>query len=264
MNTTVSTPTTSPEAATTNSPAPAAKPASTTSPNYDAGLRYGAVVRYAGDTILPVDDGGLIKFAPSSLLPTDLLSFSLDENRAIDGNPLFPEPVPSVADMDAVLATLQADVNAWKAAQIDLRDAASKMNLSAGVVAGMMKMRANYVQCASNGNSNAIVSAGFLLRNPRTPVGDLPAPINLLLTLNGTPGVMFLEWSPVDKARAYVIQMSPADTLAREWKHFRTCTTVRQKFDGMELGKVFAFRLAAIGGASSQSDWSAEVVRMAA
>jgi hypothetical protein len=166
--------------------------------------------------------------------------------------------------MDAVLATLQADVNAWKAAQIDLRDAASKMNLSAGVVAGMMKMRANYVQCASNGNSNAIVSAGFLLRNPRTPVGDLPAPINLLLTLNGTPGVMYLDWDVVLNSRAYNIQVSSADTMDRAWSLIRTCTTVHQKFDGLELGKTYAFRIAAIGGASGRSDWSAEVVRMAA
>ncbi len=32
----------------------------------------------------------------------------------------------------------------------------------------------------------------------------------------------------------------------------------------MEIGKMWAFRIAAIGGSTGQSEWSAEVVRMAA
>jgi hypothetical protein len=86
----------------------------------------------------------------------------------------------------------------------------------------------------------------------------------LHLTLNGTPGVMFLDWKSVPHARSYVIQCSPADTMAREWTPVKTSSTVKVKFDGLTLGKVYAFRIAAVGGSTGQSDWSAEVVRMAA
>ena len=37
-----------------------------------------------------------------------------------------------------------------------------------------------------------------------------------------------------------------------------------QTHSGLTLGQMFAFRIAAVGGSSGQSDWSAEVVRMAA
>ena len=259
MNTTSATPSVSPAAPNASAPAPAPQP------TYDSGLRFDSGLRYAlGDTPLPVDDGGVIKFSPSTMKAQDLLTFSQNENEAITGNALFPTPVPSVADLGAALATFQADVTAWDQAQIDLRNASTKVEGSQAVVTSLMKMRANYVQCASNGNTNAIVSAGFEVRNSPTPVGELNAPVKLLLTLNGTPGVMYLEWEPVVNARAYNIQVSPADTMERTWEPIRTSTTVRQKFVGLELGKVYAFRVAAVGGASGLSDWSAEVVRMAA
>jgi hypothetical protein len=221
-------------------------------------------VRYFGETVLPMDDGGVIKFSPSGMKAQELLTFAQNENEAINANPFFPIPIPSLADMTTALNALQADVTAWNQARIAVRDTSSRVEASRSIVESLMKMRANYVQATSNGNTNAIVSAGFLVRNAPAPVGDLPAPVGLLLTLNGTPGVMFLEWSPVAYARSYNLQMSPAETLERNWQPFRVTSTVRQKMDGMELGKTYAFRVAAIGGASGQSDWSAEVVRMAA
>ena len=89
-------------------------------------------------------------------------------------------------------------------------------------------------------------------------------PVNLLLTLNGTPGVMHLTWSGVLHARSYVIQCSPAGTMARVWSPFKTASSTKLKIEGLTLGEVYAFRIAAIGGSTGQSDWSAEVVRMAA
>jgi hypothetical protein len=265
MNTTDTAKTAPFEASRPSSPAPAAKPASSSSsPNYDSGLRYGSGVRYAADPTLPVNDGGIIKFSPSTMKAGELPVFAQSENTAITGNPLYPSPVPSVADVAAAIATVQSDTESWKQVQIALRDASTKLDGSTAILETLMKTRASYVQSASNGNTNAIVSAGFLVRSAPTPVGNLSAPVNLLLSLNGTPGMMYLEWSPVINARGYNIQMAPADTLAREWQPIRTCTGTKQMFEGMELGKVYAFRISAVGGASGSSPWSAEVVRMAA
>ena len=123
---------------------------------------------------------------------------------------------------------------------------------------------ASYVQSASNGNANAIVSAGFLLRAKSTPVGCLEMPLNLNLTLNGSIGIMGLTWDPVPKARSYMIQISEAATMERDWKPLRTSTSTKQIVKDLEPGKVYAFRVAAVGGVGGQSPWSVEVKRMAA
>jgi Fibronectin type III domain len=244
----------------TTTPAPAAP----VQPTYDSGLRYRSGARYVGDPTLPVNDGGVIKFAPSVMNATDQIKFGINENAAIDGNPLYPSPTPSVADMAAGLATAQADQAALELARTAWRNAASTAEASMANLTGMLKLRASYVQTASNGNTDAIISAGFLVRGAPVPVGNLGAPMNLNLTLNGTAGMMYLDWTPVLNARAYNIQVSPADTMDRVWQPIRTSTTVRQMFENMELGKTYAFRVAAVGGASGQSPWSVEVVRMAA
>ena len=124
--------------------------------------------------------------------------------------------------------------------------------------------RAPYVQTASNGNTDVILSSGLPVRNSRTPTGDLPPPTGLLVVLNGTPGVMLMSWNAVAKARGYNIQYSPADTMEREWLPFATVNKSKYTASGLTIGKSYAFRVAANGGASAQSFWSVEVVRAAA
>jgi hypothetical protein len=75
---------------------------------------------------------------------------------------------------------------------------------------------------------------------------------------------MFLSWDVVANSRSYNIQVSPADTMARDWNPLLTSSTTKQRLSGMTLENIYAFRIAAVGGSTGQSDWSAEAVRMAA
>ena len=120
----------------------------------------------------------------------------------------------------------------------------------------MNTQRGSYVDLVANGDPNVILSYGFQVRANPTPVGDLAAPANLSVELNGTPGLMLLTWEGVEKARAYNLQISPASTPARTWAPLLTSSTTKTRLDDLKLGQLYAFRVAAVGGATGQSPWS--------
>lgn len=242
-------------------------PASTTQPRYDQGLRFDTPgLRYpVGDTVvLPADEGAKVKLSLASRNNENVANFTANHILQMEGNLNFPTPLPPAAEFDPVYQDFQTKLNTWLSAQTVLRDASTALAAARVQLDSYLNARAAYVQSASNGNTNAIISSGFQVRSARTPVGELPCPTDLKLELNGVPGVMYLSWTPVVKARGYNIQWSYADTLERNWLPYETTTAARYKCTELELGKVYAFRIAAIGGTTGLSDWSAEVVRMAA
>ena len=237
-------------------------------PRFDQGLTYGMEgLRYPVEdppVALPPTDGAKVKLGLDSRNNPNLAGLASTHIASMLGNPYYPTPLPSAADFDPVYEDFQAALNDWLLAQTALRDASTALEASRVQMVINLNARAAYVQSASNGNANAIVSSGFEVRAAPTPVGELAAPTNLMLMLNGTPGVAHLSWKSVVNSRGYNIQRSPAETMERNWQPYDTTTQARYKCTDLELGKVYAFRIAAIGGSTGQSDWSAEVVRMAA
>ena len=227
--------------------------------HYDSGVRYAIQ-----NEVVPENQGAKVKLDLRQRTDTGIAQFSLDHITAMTGNTNFPTPNPSAPDFLAALTAFQTAYSAAETAKAAAKQAVSAKDEARAYLELLLSQRGNYVQIASNGNAPVILSAAFPVKNPPTTVGELPPPINLLITLNGTPGVMHLSWAGVAYARSYVIQCSPADTMEREWSPFKTSSSTKLKIDELVLGKIYAFRIAAVGGSTGQSDWSAEVVRMAA
>ena len=251
--------------AATASPNTSPSPAMNPNPHYGDGSTYGSGIRYAvGEVSPPLPMGDKVKLDLARRQDDALLSFALNHITKMDDNEYYPTPTPADADFLALVTDYQNALAACIAAK-DAQKAATALkdekraNLELG-----LNQRGDYVQTASNGNGPVILTSGFDVRNPRTPVGVLPPPTNLSLELNGSPGVMWLRFSGVAYARAYVIQISPANTMERNWTPYETTTATRYHCEGLTLGQTYAFRVAAVGGSTGQSLWSAEVVRMAA
>ena len=241
------------------------KAATPEQPKYDSGVKYDSGAHYAaGDPTPPVNDGGVVKFPASSMTDSEITEFTGKENQAMTDNPNYEEPSPSVAEVDAANTDLKAKMQAMDLAQSMAKDATAARDAARLKLESLMKARASYVQLTSNGNTQLILNAGFPVRNPRTPVGVLPPPQNLRIDLSGIAGQMSLRWDSVPYARAYLVQISPADTAERNWVLDDTVTATRLLCNNMTLGQSYAFRIASVGGAAGQSQWSPEVVRMAA
>lgn len=234
-------------------------------PHYGDGTHYDSGARYAvGVDEPPEPQGAKVKLDLRTRPDPALAQFSLDHIAAMTGNANFPTPTPTAPDFLAALTAFQTAYSAAETAKAAAKQAVAEKDEARAYLELLLTQRGNYVQIASYGNAPVILSAAFPVANPRTPVGELAPPVNLLLVLNGTPGVMHLSWAGVPYARSYVIQCSPANTMEREWTPFKMSTMTKLKIDGLTLGQVYAFRIAAVGGITGQSDWSAEVVRMAA
>ena len=123
-----------------------------------------------------------------------------------------------------------------------------------------LRFRAAYVQLVAKGAPAKITLAGFDLASEKTPVGDLPAPVNLEITL-GTAGMLKLKWKAVAGARSYIIECAEHVT-PMVWTQVKVSTSSRVEVSGLISGKTYAFRVRAVGSAG-EGPWSDEAVKMA-
>ena len=108
----------------------------------------------------------------------------------------------------------------------------------------------------------ATCASGLGVRAGRTPAGDLPSPASITATPGDNAGVMNLDWQIVAKARGYSIQYADASTTERNWMPLTTSNKAHCTVSGLTSGATLAFRVATNGGASGQSEWSYEIVRV--
>lgn len=229
--------------------------------HYDAGEHYVE----DDPPATPVDDGGIVKLGTASMTDTEFLNFLQAENAMITGNPGFTTPVPSVAAMAAVITDLSSRISLVTERKAQWKEAANGKDAVRATAEAMIKTRATYVQLTSNGNTELILSTGFPVRSPNTPVGVLPAPLGLRVDLNGTIGKMILNWNAVPKARSYLVECAIAGGPGPlEWKLIEVGGKPTLTLNDRVVGVTYIFRVAAVGGTGGRSDWSAEVTRTAA
>lgn len=228
---------------------------------YNQGHRYGTIRYAVGDPLPPVDDGAKVKMGLSRKNTNELIPYIQNHIEMMTGNPNFTAPQPLPADLLALFNTYQEAALAVINLETTLKDAVAQRDQLRADITGMMNVRAGYVQQASNGNRQVILSSGLGAKNPPTPVNTLAAPTNLRVDLNGEAGMMKIRWDVVPYAKTYELQCS-RDVTPRAWETLASGTkTLVTKT--LEVGVTYAFRVAAIGK-PGQSNWSAETIRGAA
>ena len=223
--------------------------------------RRGAVGLAAG---LPVKQKAKIKLDLRGKADAQLAPFCQAIITAMEDNPNFPDPVPPSPIFNGTVENYATKLQRHLLAKAAALQAKNEKDIARALVEKQVNTRADYVQTRSGGDAAIILSAGMPLRATRSPIGDLPPPQNLRIELNGTAGLMILTWNRVPKSLSYVIQWSEAATAERNWISLKTTTDRKLLLTETVLGMTYAFRVATIGGASGQSQWSPEVLRMAA
>jgi hypothetical protein len=146
---------------------------------------------------------------------------------------------------DALAAQLAAETQlALARAMVRVADAEHDLQL---------KVTATYAEQVTMFNGPKLESGGFTLEKVPTPIGPLPAPIDLRSKAGAMPGTTELSCRRVVGGKAYVGECASSPT--GPWVQVYSGTKARFTATGLTSGGLYYFRMAVIGTAG-QSPWS--------
>jgi hypothetical protein len=175
----------------------------------------------------------------------------------------FPHPVPALADLSAVIDAAETAYNNALKTRAAAKEATATLEDKEDELDEMVSRMASYVDTASAGDEQIILSAGMDVRAPNVPTNQPPSvPTGLTPTMGDLEGEIDLTWNSVPGASSYIVQISPNPPTNTSWTQTAIVTVSKATVDGLTSGAKFWFRVAAVGG-GGQSGWSDPAVKMA-
>ena len=186
----------------------------------------------------------LIKAGTSGLNANGLIAKSEHVEQMMTGNPAFTTPNPTIASLTAARVALVAAV-----AQAEGRAPAdiAVRNEKAAVLRTLIVNMARYVNNVSAGDLDKAVSSGFELAKTPEPSTSLTAPTKVTAMASDYEGSVDLGWKRVEHARMYEVQLADAISAEPKWQTVLVSSKVRVRVSGLEPGKLYAFRVVALG-----------------
>lgn len=190
-------------------------------------------------------------------IDTDLIAFTRNVITLMTGNAQYPTPSPS-------LTVITTAVNALETAVHDALDggkiAIATRNAARAEMLSLLRQLAAYVTGNCNADLVALLGSGFEAVKAPSPVGVLPAPENLRLSITGISGELYLRFDRVYNAANYSVQV--ATTPDGPWEDRDLSTSTRVTITGLTPGKVYWVRACAHGSAGS-GGWGGPATAMA-
>lgn len=212
--------------------------------------------------LLPLNTGGAqVKLELFGRPDDDLAQMTRRHLECMENNAHFPDPVPSQGDLGSLLEAFAQDCRDTRNAMKHVRMLVAQKLKSRRKLEQALNRRGNYVQLASQGEADLILSTSFGIRKKRQVVLELDPPGDIQVVPGAEPGSMVLTWSKVRHAKLYRLEYGPEDGAKTE---IPLTGRRRKELFGLEIGRMHTFRIASIGGLSGQSAWSAAVRRMVA
>ncbi len=182
--------------------------------------------------------------------------------KALEDNPRFPNPIPSLAEIRSIIDQLERRY----IRAIELRQSASHetalQNQQEVFLDKLLTALGNYVDVISMGDEASIRSAGMDVRAGNTPVG-IPDPPGSFVSAEGPlRGTIKLKWKAVRGARAYIIAVTENISNEANWQQLGIVTKSSFLVRRLTPGKQYWFQVAA-NGAAGQGAWSDPVMRVA-
>ncbi|MCB1063564.1 MAG: fibronectin type III domain-containing protein [Verrucomicrobiae bacterium] len=192
----------------------------------------------------------------------NLSLFCNNHQAQMDGNANFPAPMPDVVTYDAALTDYNAEMANVLALEDELAAARARRKKARDVLEKLTTERGDYVNIESKGEAAKVLSSGFDVRGPSTPIGELAAPINLASKMGTMDGEIRLSWKTVSGARSYLVDHREHDVPGSAWELVEVCTAARLKVGNLVPGTRYAFRVRGVG-AAGPGPWSDETAKMA-
>jgi hypothetical protein len=196
----------------------------------------------------------IIKLGLDGLSVPDEIQYARQLAQAITGNPNVPTPKPTMPQLNAAADALETAYNDAQAARQLAKSKTSVQDDAAAALGIIIAQLANFVENACDGDKAKIESAGFSVRNPPVPIGELPAPTDLQVAPSEHAGSADLSWSAARGARSFTVERAE-DGPALNFSVIGNTTKKQASFNTMLSGRKYWHRVAAIG-AAGQSAWS--------
>jgi hypothetical protein len=210
-----------------------------------------------------VPGSAIVKLALQPRTDAEFALFCESLAQAMAGNPWFPSPQPSVQVFDEKLVELEQMLSELENLRLQVLNLTQRKDRIRQEMEFLVNQRGSYVQMRSRGNADVIASAGLSARRPRSRLGTLPAPEGLHLLVTQISGELLVRWNKVPGARTYLLESAPVlPDQPHAWEQVHIGGQLRCLIAQLTPGQTYAFRLAAIGGATGRSAWSPVVQRM--
>lgn len=178
---------------------------------------------------------------------------------AMTGNAVYPSPSPTLptitTQVDDLETKFQAAIDGGKNKKLAVRTAKKTLLSSLSVLIG-------YIQGASGGDSDRIISAGVDVKKPRTSSGILNPPLNVRTKFGFASGEILLLFGGVAKRHFYLVQINPTPENSNTWVDYINTTKVRVLITGLVTGQNYAIRIATVS-ADGTGAWSDAVIQKA-
>lgn len=178
---------------------------------------------------------------------------------SMTNNDYFANPQPSLSELNSIIGSFAAALDVAEGG--DRQQIAVKNSLRSNLI-DKLHLLGNYVLFTAASNAVVATSSGFRISQAAQPKPPLTVPEGVLLKAGLNQGELELSCKRVKGAISYLYEIKPLPlTEGSEWKT-TAGSAAKNTFAGLESGKEYACRIAAIGP-RQQTVYSGVVTRIA-
>ena len=175
-------------------------------------------------------------------------------------NPHFPSPAPALADVTTAINALETAANEASAARAEAKRKTALQNSAETTLDSLAAALAGYVDAASEGDAEIILSSGMGVRSKPSKPQPMTAPEMAGSELTQVAGELLLRWSRVAGAYTYLIERTTDPAAVAGWTNGDSATRTKAVVKGLTPGTRYSFRVAAVGPLGT-GPWSEPVTR---
>lgn len=182
---------------------------------------------------------------------------------ALTNNAAFTHPSPELPIVTGATTDLQTAVNETLAARQTAKEKTSIQAQKEEALDKLLVQLAAYVESVAGDDEQMILSAGFDVRAPASPVTSPPSqPEGLSATASDHDGEIDLTWDSVAGAKSYIVEKSADPPAPNSWAYEGVTTRSAYTAKTLNSGTRYWFRVAAIN-VIGQSGWSDPAMKIA-
>lgn len=196
-----------------------------------------------------------VKLNLRGLSTLELIALGRQIVKAMTGNPDFPTPQPTLAQLNTTIGELETAYGDMQTARQVAATKTSIKDEKQEATIRMLRQSAAYVESVSSDNEKMILGAGMDVRTVASPSQAPTMPGDLIAREGDHEGEIDLQWDKVRGAKSYEIQRSADPPTPTSWAHAAVSAKTSATINGLTSGTRYWFRVAAITSAG-QSGWS--------